>query len=82
MLPHGQQVMTILNTTQFSFVMSAIPSAPGATKTGADLTSGTNYTGTAGALIQWGDILCDPAAPDVDCPPSYSEFYYGTKQQE
>ena len=84
LLPFGQQVIIPINATQFTYVLSAIPSAPGATKTGADLTSGTNYTGTGGALIQWGEVLCGSTASAYtnagECPTAYSEFYHGTRQ--
>ena len=80
LLPFGQAVMTIINPTQFTYVLSATPTAAGATKTGTDLTSGTNATGTAGALIQWDEELCASTDEDTLCPPSYNSFYYGNKQ--
>ena len=80
MLPIGQVPVTVINPTQFTFILPSVPSVAGQTKTGADLTSGTNYLGTPGALVQWNEILCATDDNEYFCPSSYNEYYYGNKQ--
>ena len=80
LLPMAQVPITVINATQFTFVLPSVPTVAGQTKTGADLTSGTNYLGTAGALVQWNEYLCATADANDTCPSAYNEYFYGNKQ--
>lgn len=66
--PIGNQNITVLNATQFTYTLN---STPGDTsKVGGELT---------GAKFQWGELFCDDQESDPDCPSDYNEFYYGSK---
>ena len=69
--PVGSQAITVLNATQFTYVLNSLPSAGGSSKTSADLST---------ALVQWGESLCNIEDSKFGCNETYSNNYYGTKQ--